>query len=100
MDRTSHIVGLIVFALGIVILLFVFATSLWLFVGPAERLLPGADGSRLIPSVSGLGSAAALMFIRIALLFIMAIAGSMIAGRGVDLYLGSRERRRGQESDA
>lgn len=98
MDRASRIIGLSVFSLGIIILLFVFAMSLWLFIGPAERLLPGESG--LVPSLGGLGSATALMFIRIALLFIMALAGSMVAGRGIDLYLGSRARRQGGNSDA
>ena len=90
MDRSTRSIGLVVFALGILMLLFVFAMAVWLFTGPAERLLPGG-------SASGLGSAAALMFIRIALLFIMALVGSMIAGRGIDLYFGSRGRR-GQDS--
>lgn len=89
MDRSTRTLGLVVFALGVCILLFTFATSLWLFMGPAERIhgisTPGI-------SVGALGSVALLMLARTALLFIMALAGSMIAGRGIDLYFGSRER--------
>ena len=93
MDRSTRSIGLVVFILGISMLIFVFAMSLWLFTGPVERLLPGGASSGPGASLGGLGSAAALMFIRIALLFIMALVGSMIAGRGIDLYFGSRGRR-------
>ncbi len=97
MDRTTRTIGLIVFALGICMLFLVFGTALWLFTGPAERLLPGGVSSGPATSLGGLGSAAALIFVRIALLFIMALVGSMIAGRGIDLYFGSRGRR-GQDA--
>lgn len=99
MDRTTRTIGLSVFSLGVCMLLFVFAMALWLFIGPADRLLPGSGATKIIPSLGGLGSATALMFIRIALLFIMAIAGSMVAGRGIDLYLGSGMRGRKHDSD-
>ena len=89
MDRSTRTIGLIVFAVGIFILLFVFAMSLWLFMGPAERIW---GTSTLQLSLGGLGSVALLMLARVALLFIMALAGSMITGRGIELYFGSRAR--------
>ncbi len=94
MDRSTRTLGLIVFALGILILLFVFATSLWLFMGPAERIW---GTSTLTLSLGGLGSVALLMLARVGLLFIMALTGSMITGRGIELYFGCRARK-GEDS--
>jgi len=93
MNRSSRAVGLIAFALGMCILLFVFAMSLWLFTGPAQRIW-GASSSET--SLGGLGSAGLVLLGRVALLFIMALVGSLITGRGIELYFGCRAGREGE----
>lgn len=90
MNRSGRTIGLIAFALGMCILLFVFAMSLWLFAGPAQRIW-GTSGPEL--SLGGLGNAGLVLLGRVALLFIMALVGSLITGRGVELYFGCRARR-------
>lgn len=90
MDRTSRALGLFVFVLGITMLLIVFAVALWMFLGGGTHILTRTEGSGAVSSLGVLGSATAIVFVRVALLFVVALAGSLVAGRGVDLYLGSR----------
>jgi hypothetical protein len=90
MDRGGRAIGMVIFILGIVILLFVFAMAYAMFTAPASQVFGATPNA----TATGLGSALALMLIRIGLLFIMTLAGSLIAARGIHLYLGSAERRR------
>lgn len=88
MDRRGRFVGMVVFALGIAILIFVFIIAYVMFESPVSYLLPTANGKA--PSAIDLGTAVAWMAVRIGLLFTMTIAGSLIASKGIQLYLGSR----------
>jgi len=91
MDRTSRALGLSVFVLGIAMLLIVFAVALWMFIAGGIHMSARSEGSGAVSALGSLGNATAAVFIRIALLFVVALAGSLVAGRGVDLYLGSRK---------
>lgn len=81
MYRGARFMGMIVFIVGIALLVWVFVAGYGMFVAP-ERLVPSGK------SVSGLGTALALVLIRLGVLIVMTIAGSLIAARGIHLYLG------------
>ncbi|MCL6628336.1 MAG: hypothetical protein K6U00_01890 [Armatimonadetes bacterium] len=87
MDRRGRFVGMVVFALGIAVLIFVFIIAYTMFKSPVSHLLPTAGGKA--PSAMDLGTAVAWVAVRIGLLFIMTLAGSLIASKGIQLYLGS-----------
>ena len=91
MNRSGRIIGMAVFAVGIIVLLLVFGIAYAMFTSPSSELLRsgGAPGSPV--TAAGLGSAVVLVLVRIALLFVMTLAGSLIASRGIQLYLGSGE---------
>lgn len=93
MDKSGRIAGMLVFALGIVIMLFVFKAAYNMFTLPAGDMLSISAKPGLPSGAAGLGSAVAWIVVRIALLFIMTLAGSMIAGKGIHLYLGCTERK-------
>ena len=99
MNKGGRIVGMIVFVLGTVILLFVFYTAYGMFTSPPAEMFSytGERTSQL--TVTGLGSAAVSIVVRIVLLFVMTLAGSLIAYRGIQLYLASGEQRGVDESD-
>ena len=83
-DLTARIIGLIVFALGIAILVVSFAMAYKLFTSAeiaAAAAQPGGPSATVNLSRSALYS-----IISIGALFIMVLAGSVIAGRGVQMY--------------
>ncbi|HOM71404.1 MAG TPA: hypothetical protein PLU88_04460 [Armatimonadota bacterium] len=85
-DLTARIIGLTVFALGIAILVFSFLLAYKLFISPENGLVmntPQADGS---PVTVNLSRSALFMVLQISALFIMVLAGSVIASRGVQMY--------------
>lgn len=82
-DRKGQIIGMVVFVLGIVILLFVFGVAYGMF---------SSSGARPVVPSAGLERAVLLVLVRVTLLFVMTLAGSLIASRGIELYLGSRLR--------
>lgn len=90
--KGGRIIGMVVFGLGIIAMLFVFAIAYSMFTSPASELFQANDASISPFTAVGLGGAVVLVLVRIALLFIMTLAGSLIAGRGIQLYLSSGER--------
>lgn len=82
MIRTGRMVGMAIFALGIAALIFVFSVAYRMFTLPSPQLFSGPL------TAAGIGSATVVVFVRIALLFIMTLAGGLIASRGIQLYLG------------
>ena len=88
MDRGSRRLGMIVFLLGIALLIAVFVMAYRVFATPISTLICGAGGSASA-TASQLGTAAVATLIRIGLLFVMTLASSLIASRGIHLYLGS-----------
>jgi hypothetical protein len=87
MDKRGRIVGIVVFAVGIAVLVFVFATAYAMFRSPVQKLLVAAEGKA--STAEGLGSAVVLIAVKIGLLFVMTLAGSLIASKGIQLYIGS-----------
>lgn len=81
-----------VFIFGIILLFFVYGMAYSMFKSPASELF-APRGESLPLTAGGLGSAVVLILVRIVLLFAMTLAGSLIAGRGIQLYLGSRGRK-------
>ena len=73
---------MLTFVAGVAILAFVFFRAYALFSAPPAGLAGSA------PTAGYLASAGMSLLARIGLLFIMTLAGSLIAGRGVQLYLG------------
>lgn len=88
MDRTGRFIGMAVFLLGVAVLLVVFGMAYGMFTAPASKLFGGNGGSSSVTAAQ-LGTAVALTLIRIGLLFVMTLAGSLVASRGIHLYLGS-----------
>jgi hypothetical protein len=86
-DLAARITGLIVFALGIVALIFSFYVAYHqLFVSPTAGIVtaPAKPGS---PSaISTLSSSALAVLIKLAAMFVMILAGSLIASRGIQMY--------------
>ena len=89
MSRGGRALGMIVFLLGIAFLIAVFAIAYRTFATPISSLIREAGGGRTSATASDLGSAAVATLLRIALLFVMTLAGSLLASRGIHLYLGS-----------
>lgn len=85
MDKGGRVIGMAIFVLGIVVLLIVLVVAFRMFSAPASTFLPG--GGSL--TASGLGVTVVWVFVKIALLFVMTLAASMISSRGIQLYLGS-----------
>ena len=88
MDKGGRIAGMCVFIIGVALLILVFGTARGMFAATTTQTLGGADKSTAV----GMGAAAVGMFVRIGLLFVMTLAGSLVAARGVHLYLGSSRR--------
>lgn len=89
MNRGGRVLGIVVFVLGIAILIFVFGLAYSMFTAPASEVFGGSPDSPA--TVTSLGTSIALMVVRIGLLFVMTLAGSLVAARGIGLYLGSGE---------
>ena len=87
-DKFGRVIGMIVFALGTAILFFVLYAAYQMFALPAAELFHenGSAGSPL--TAVGLGTIIAWILVRIVLLFVMTLAGSIIASKGIQLYLG------------
>ena len=91
MNKSGRAVGMTVFILGIILLLFVLSIAYGMFTSAASDLLPSTGGSASALTVAGLGASMALVIVKIALLFVMTLAGSLIASRGIQLFFASGE---------
>ncbi len=85
MDRAGRIAGMSVFLIGVGLLVLAFGSAHSMFAATTTETLGGANKATAI----GMGTAAVGMFVRIGLLFVMTLAGSLVAARGIHLYLGS-----------
>jgi hypothetical protein len=90
MDKGGRVVGMLVFALGIVVLLLVLWIAYGMFSTPASAFLHAGGAGKGSLTASGLGVTVVWIFVKIALLFVMTLAASLIASRGIQLYLGSK----------
>ena len=87
-DILGRIVGMLVFLLGVVSLLFVFFWAYKLFnASPVQALGLNFTGDpKRDPPLQKIGVQFAWLLIKFLALFIMSIAGSLIANKGINLY--------------
>lgn len=83
-DWLGSIGGLLIFAAGISLLSLVFKLAFEMFQTPPRLALKIESGKPF--DVSGVGDALFGVIIKIALLFVMSIIGSVICNRGIHLY--------------
>jgi hypothetical protein len=88
-DLLGRVIGIVVFLAGIGLLSFVFATAYSWFSAPSAALPTAPTPGSTAPATAQLGSSAVNMIEKIALLIVMTIVGSLLAGRGVQLYFAS-----------
>jgi len=88
-DLIGRVIGIVVFLGGIGLLAFVFATAYAWFSTPSAALPTSASPGSSGPATAQLGKSALDILERIGLLVVMTIVGSLLAGRGVQLYFAS-----------
>ncbi|MDO8683261.1 MAG: hypothetical protein Q7N50_07270 [Armatimonadota bacterium] len=86
-DLLARVVGMLVLVAGIGILVFVFVRAYILFSSPAAGLIFPTPSRGVPPTTSNLSGAALALVAQIGLLFIMTLVGSLLASRGIQLYL-------------
>ncbi len=85
--------GLITFFAGTVLLVAVFAMSLAMLSHPVPGLAQSLDASKGSQAdLPGAGKAITTFLLKLAALFVMTIAASLIASKGIQLYLVSAHR--------
>jgi hypothetical protein len=82
----GRVIGIVVFVGGVGLLAFVFIMALRFFHSPMGALPTGPAHGSTAPATTQLGESALKLLGRIGLLVVMTIVGSMLAGRGVQLY--------------
>ena len=87
-DLSARILGILVFLVGIAILVLTFFQAYHLFTTPAKVFIPQPTDAGGPKATTVLGSSAVMLLREIGLLFIMALVGSLIASRGIQLYFG------------
>ncbi len=83
-DWLGSIGGLLIFVAGISLLTLVFKLAFEMFQTPPRLALKIESGKPF--DISGVGDALFGVIIKIALLFVMSIVGSVICNRGIHLY--------------
>ncbi|BDI31389.1 hypothetical protein CCAX7_34400 [Capsulimonas corticalis] len=90
-DLPGRLIAILVFLAGIAMLCFVFMEAMHLFQSPVPGLaLPVAKGATA-PPAANIGAALATYVMRIGLLGLMALAGSVIASKGIHLYFAANQ---------
>jgi hypothetical protein len=87
-DLLGSLIGLLVFLGGIALLLFTFKLAYEMFTVPPSSALGLQPGKAVDLGVAGSNLATAAL--RVGLLIVMALVGSIIASRGIHLYTDSR----------
>ena len=85
-DLTGRILGILVFLAGIGVLAGVFAIAYTFFTSQSSVLPISSDAKMVASPASQLGAAAVAMLARILSLALMAAVGSIIAGKGLQMY--------------
>lgn len=87
-DIAGRLIGMLVFLAGVALLFLVFYIAYHLFNMPAAEALglkitgdPKHD-----PAATTIGAQFAVLLFRVAYLFVMSAAGSLIANKGINLY--------------
>ena len=85
-DLPGRLLALLVFLAGVGMLIFVFVTALHLFQSPVPGLQPLQTPGAPPPAAANIGTALADFALRLLLLMVMTLAGSLLASRGAHLY--------------
>ncbi|MCW3058897.1 MAG: hypothetical protein JWQ02_718 [Capsulimonas sp.] len=85
-DLPGRLIAILVFLAGIAMLCFVFMEAMHLFQTPVQGLNLPIPKGETAPPAANIGSALATYVMRIGLLGLMALAGSVIASKGIHLY--------------
>lgn len=87
-DIPARLIGMLVFLLGVAALGFVFYTAYKLFNAPADTALglTFKNDPKTDPTAAAIGARFGFLLFRLAYLFLMSIAGSLIANKGINLY--------------
>jgi hypothetical protein len=93
-DTAGRVIGLIVFVIGIAILILVATLAYRFFSASTSHIVVQPANGTNAPVANRLGESVMKLLYQIALLMVMAIAGSLTAARGLHLYLGSSDGRR------
>ncbi len=83
---TAQWVGILVFVGGVVLIALTFATAWHLFKEPSILMGPLLNPSPKQDPVHNLTVSGIVIFIKIAMLFAMMLAGSLVAARGIQLF--------------
>ncbi len=90
-NRSSQVIGVIVFFLGIAILAAVAYMVFVIFLSEEPAVTQLLNDSKT-PLANLLSSWAANTLVKIVMLIFMTVAGSLIADKGIKMYFGPREK--------
>src|SRR5579883_3423705 len=92
-DLFGRVTGILIFLIGVGMLLFVFYIAYGLFNAPPQSALglKVTGNPKTDPSAAAIGSQFGWLLFRIAYLFIMSIAGSLIANKGIHIYFSAMQ---------
>ena len=92
-DILGRIVGMLVFLIGVALLLWVFYSAYGLYqLPPAAALgLKFTGDPKKDPAAMVIGTQFGWLLIRIIFLFLMSIAGSLVANKGINLYFSAMQ---------
>ncbi len=82
------LIGLLTFFVGIGLLLFTFQLAHTLFSIPPENVVATAENKTV--DLARAGDNLAIVLIKVVMLLVMSVVGSVIANRGIRLYNASR----------
>lgn len=87
-DRFGQVIGMLVFLLGVGLLIIVFQAAHTLFTTPPDAALrlTFTGDPKTDPPAGRIGTQFGYLFFQVACLFVMSIAGSLVAQKGVNLY--------------
>ena len=87
-DLPGRLIGMLVFLVGVGLLLLVFKAAYGLFaMSPADALaLKFTGNAKTDPSAQQIGMSFGWLLIKIAFLFIMSVAASLVSQKGVNMY--------------
>ena len=87
-DLFGRIIGMLVFLVGVCLLVFVFNRAFLLFgAKPADALgLAFTGDPKRDPSLTLVGAQFGWLLFRVVFLFLMAISGSFVSQKGINLY--------------
>jgi hypothetical protein len=90
-DWFGVVLGAITFLLGIGLLVFTFFQAAEMFSIPASTAVGAAN-----KDITEIGASFGNVILRIGLLLVMCIVGSIVSGKGVRMYLAARARTHGE----